>query len=619
MGRAPRPDGCAEPHRLALLAEVDKVRRHLAEVGITVEPAPRRRPTGKPGPPGFRSALDELCLAFALTGFERATVALCAAPEVAGDIAAALEAATGSPFPTLGLALRALPDPHWSALTPAAPLRRWRLLRLLDPDSPTRSPAVLDERVLHHLLGAGYLDPEVEALSSPCAVVAELPPPLLRAAADVLAAWEAGLVPVLVGGQLANLRSAAAAAAAAAGLDARAVHLPPGGTSLATVRLLEREAVLGDVAWVFDAGELESPGRVAEGLECRTALLSPAPPRGLPSRAVVVTVEPLTSAHRTTALTSLLALRTANGRTPADAEVAAAAQTFDLPVIDIEQVAVDVAAGADLWESCRTRSHSAFGGLARVVRPTAGWDDLVLPPAQTEQLRTLASGARHRATVVEEWGFGRRAAHGGGVAALFSGPSGTGKTLAAEVLAAELGVDLAVVDLSRLLSKYIGETEKHLDAVFTAAEQAACVLLFDEADALFARRSEVNSANDRYANMESGFLLQRLEGFRGLAILTTNLRESIDTAFLRRLAVVVQFPYPDVAARAALWRKAFPPQVPLDGVDTGALATIDLPGGGIASAARVAAFRGAPNGAVTARDVAAAARWELAKTGRRGP
>ena len=216
----------------------------------------------------------------------------------------------------------------------------------------------------------------------------------------------------------------------------------------------------------------------------------------------------------------------------------------------------------------------------------------------------------------DTWGFAARGDRGLGTAALFTGPSGTGKSLAAEVVAGELGRDLLVVDLSQVVSKYIGDTEKNLARVFAAAEDSGAVLLFDEADALFGRRTEVRDSHDRYANVEVGYLLQRVEAFGGLAVLTTNARSAIDPAFLRRLRLVVTFPYPDVAARTELWRRAFPPRTPTEGLIPEKLAAVDLPGGGIAAAALTAAYLGAEREVVRVEDVVAATGWELAKHGR---
>ena len=199
-------------------------------------------------------------------------------------------------------------------------------------------------------------------------------------------------------------------------------------------------------------------------------------------------------------------------------------------------------------------------GLAQLIETTATWDELVLPQAQLRQLRQIAAHAHQRPTVHDRWGFAAKGTRGLGLSALFAGPSGTGKTMAAEVLANDLRLDLYSIDLSQLVSKYIGETEKNLRRVFDAAEASGAILLFDEADALFGKRTEVKDSHDRYANIEVSYLLQRMEAYRGLAILTTNHRSSLDQAFLRRLRFVVQFPFPDAAHRAESGGISSPPR-----------------------------------------------------------
>ncbi|WP_405649682.1 ATP-binding protein [Streptomyces sp. NBC_01386] len=295
-----------------------------------------------------------------------------------------------------------------------------------------------------------------------------------------------------------------------------------------------------------------------------------------------------------------------------------AAGVFDLSVPDAEAAARETAGGTPVWQACRERARPSFAGLATVVVPRTTWDDLVLPADQSEQLRApLIASVRHRTRVLDDWGFARLTARGLGTTALFAGPSGTGKTLAAEVVAGDLGLDLVHIDLSGVVSKYIGETEKNLRRVFSHAEDSSAVLPFDEADALFGRRTEVRDGRDRYANLEVGYLLQRLETFRGLAILTTNARAALDPAFTRRLSTVIDFPYPDTAMRAALWRVAFPPHVPVDGLDPAQSAGTDLTGGAIAAVARSAAYLAAAQGSsVNSAHVHTATRWELAKVGR---
>ena len=247
--------------------------------------------------------------------------------------------------------------------------------------------------------------------------------------------------------------------------------------------------------------------------------------------------------------------------------------------------------------AARSRSGAALDDVAERVEADVRWEDLVVPPATARRLEELASAIRCRRQVFDGWGFGRLSGRAS-VRALFSGPSGTGKTMAASVLAGELGLDLYRVDLSAVVSKYIGETEKNLERVLSAAERTDVVLLFDEADALFGRRSEVKDSHDRYANIEVAFLLQRVETFDGVLLLATNLAGNLDDAFTRRLPFQVAFPPPDEDARRELWRRALPTSAPVaDDVDAAFLAhSFPMTGGGIRSAALLAAFLAAHEG-----------------------
>ncbi|HET7287499.1 MAG TPA: ATP-binding protein, partial [Pyrinomonadaceae bacterium] len=252
--------------------------------------------------------------------------------------------------------------------------------------------------------------------------------------------------------------------------------------------------------------------------------------------------------------------------------------------------------------------------LAQRIVPAATWSDLVLPESQARGLREISVHVRQRAKVHGDWGFAAKGERGLGISALFAGSSGTGKTMAAEVLANDLRLDLYRIDLSQVVSKYIGETEKNLRRVFDAAEDGGAVLLFDEADALFGKRSEVKDSHDRYANIEVSYLLQRMEAYRGLAILTTNLKAAVDTAFLRRLRFVIEFPFPDATHRAEIWRRIFPAETPVKDLDLSRLARLSIPGGNIRNIALHAAFLAADaGGAVTMAHLARAARSEYAK------
>ena len=253
---------------------------------------------------------------------------------------------------------------------------------------------------------------------------------------------------------------------------------------------------------------------------------------------------------------------------------------------------------ADIHSGARLQNAAGLQRLARRIEPVAGWSDLVVTPTVAAALHELTTRVRHRALVLDGWQMRRGGGRGDGLTAMFSGPSGTGKTLAAEVIARELGVDLHTVDLATVVDKYIGETEKNLDRIFDEAEQVNTVLFFDEADALFGKRSEVRDARDRYANVEVAYLLQRMERFDGLAILATNLRLNIDDAFARRLDVTVDFPKPRSAERLRLWVHLVGRHLPLDDtVDLPFLAeSFDLAGGSIRNIVVTAAYLAAEAG-----------------------
>jgi SpoVK/Ycf46/Vps4 family AAA+-type ATPase len=274
---------------------------------------------------------------------------------------------------------------------------------------------------------------------------------------------------------------------------------------------------------------------------------------------------------------------------------------------------------ADLLSACRRHSHGGLARLASKIEPRFGWDDIVLASDQRDQLLELCSRAKHRGKVLDEWGFGHKVARGRGLCALFAGPSGTGKTMAAEVVAHELGCDLYKIDLATVVSKYIGETEKNLSQVFEEAERSHSILFFDEADALFGKRSEVKDAHDRYANLEVSYLLQRMEAFSGTSILATNARKNLDAAFTRRLAFCIHFEPPDVAQRRRIWESIWPVSVPrAPSLDlAGVSERFELSGGNIKNVALASAFAAASNGqVVTTEHVIRAVRREYQKLGK---
>ena len=581
-----------------------------------------------PGPPGeISAALDILTSGLRLTPFERDLLVLAAAAEVDGPTAALLVNAGADPrrpAMTFSMALQWLDAPHWSAFSPSAPLRRWRLLDVNPGDSLMHSPARVDERVLHFLIGVNAVDDRINPLLQPLPEPGQLAPVQLAAAARAAAALAETARPLvqLCGGE-GETRLVAASASHAAGLRAAvmiAANVPVAPAEReAAARLLERELLFSGLLPVLDlhgadAAEVTRSLHLASCMESPVLLLT-AEPVSLDRASMICEVPRANGPEQRDLWRKALGDRAGALNGSLDRVV----RQFDFDAARIARTAarcesVDPDA---LWNLCREAARPRLESLARRIDCRAGWDDLVLPAVQTATLRELSTQAAHRYTVYEEWGFAARGNRGLGLTALFAGPSGTGKTLAAEVIAAELKLDLYRIDLSATVSKWLGETEKNLARVFDAAEAGGSILLFDEADALFGRRSEVKDARDRYANVEVSYLLQRMEAYRGLAILTTNQRDSLDSAFLRRLRFVVTFPLPDAAQRQAMWQCAFPAATPVEDLRHDKLARLSVTGGAIRNIAINAAFSAAAERQpVRMNHLLAAARSEAAKSDR---
>ena len=569
------------------------------------------------------SALDTLCADFGLTPFERELLLLCAGLELDAGFGPLFAAAHGDPqrsYPTFSLALAALPDPHWSALAPEAALRRWRLIEVGAGSALVFSPLRIDERVLHYLLGVNYLDDRLLGIVDRVHLASALTPSQEGLAERIAALWsqparDAALPAVqLCGVETADKRGVAAAACRKLGCDlcvVSAQNLPADPRELeALMRLWEREATLSRAVLLLDCDELDATDAVHAHAVARfvegvggLVILTGRERRALRQRPLVSfdVARPTVQEQRTLWQQTLGATAVSlNGH------VETLVAQFSLNAMGIRSAAAEIAGqsvadgsnelGDRLWDACRAQSRPRLDELAHRIASAASWDDLVLPELQRQTLRDVVVQVRHRAQVYEQWGFAAKSSRGLGISALFAGASGTGKTLAAEVLANELRLDLYRIDLSQVVSKYIGETEKNLRRVFDAAEDGGAVLLFDEADALFGKRSEVKDSHDRYANIEVSYLLQRMEAYRGLAILTSNMKDALDTAFLRRIRFIVTFPFPDGVQRAEIWRRIFPAATPTDGVDVTRLARLNVTGGNIRNIALNAAFLAADAG-----------------------
>lgn len=578
------------------------------------------------------SAIDTLAELFELSPFERRLLLLCAGVEMDAAIAgvcARWHGHEGRRHATFAMALAALPDAHWSALTPVRPLRRWRLIEVEPGARLVDSPLRIDERLLHYLAGINLLDARLQ----PFAALREAPALIgaahANAAVELSAAWAAaggGAPPAihLGGDDSPGQEDVGAALAEMMGMRLLVIaqdHLPAAAADLdALLTLCERETRLLSAALLVRCADAPTAALITFA-ERATMPLLVALKEPLRLRRAVISHDINKPGAAEQRRLWLEALGDPGGRL--NGELDLITSQFRLSASAISAIAETVTATAAdtgelerrLWLACRAGGRRRLDDLAERITPFASWDDLVLPEAPLATLRQIVAHVRRRGRVHGDWGFadhGRRS--GVGVSALFCGESGTGKTLAAEVLAHELGLDLYRIDLSCVVSKYIGETEKNLKRVFDAAEDSGSILLFDEADALFGKRSEVKDSHDRYANIEISYLLQRMESYRGLAILTTNMKASIDRAFQRRLRFIVTFPFPDQERREGIWRRVFPSATPLDQLDYRALARVNLPGGHIRNIALNAAFLAADTASPIGMDhLLAAAYAESAK------
>ncbi|WP_313897007.1 ATP-binding protein [Streptomyces sp. GC420] len=639
----------ADPLRGLYLSD-DAVRHLLAPARARTDTAPPGHEAGGGGP-GDR--LAALSARLGLTGLDTRVLLIALAPDLdrtfeplygyLNDDVSRRRATTG-----LALDLCGLP-PHLpqgrARFDPSAPLVSLGLLVVEEPERPFLSRALrVPDRLIAHLLGDDTQDPALARHVRPLALPAHSP-----------AAYDEGFVRRLAGRLAAGpltvyLREhregdgLAGAAAALRACGREALHFVPGGGASgaadggaaageAPLAELLREARLRDRAVVVSPLP-DDPGPLVRALAAHGARdvsvlfagSRPYDPQWCEPDPLVLdaprvrsgAVEAWSAALGAAADGPHLDLggTVAPYRLGGDRILRAARAARDLALFEGTPLSA-----VHLRLAARQQSASGLERHARRIRPEVGWNDLVLPDKPLGQLHELALRARHRERVLGDWRLSAGGGRGRGVLGLFAGESGTGKTLSAEVVAAELGLDLYVVQLSSVVDKYVGETEKNLERIFAEADRTDAVLLFDEADAVFGKRSEVKDSHDRYANMESAYLLQRLESFDGIALLTTNLRANIDEAFTRRLDLVIDFPFPDAGQRLALWRHSLSHVPRTEDTDPGPAARdFELAGGSIRSAVVTAAYAAAGRGEpVTTADLLEGARREYRKAGRLVP
>ncbi|RUT01459.1 ATPase [Dulcicalothrix desertica PCC 7102] len=581
----------------------------------------------------YPSAIEQLCQNFNLSEFERYIIIFCAAIEIDPrfqNLCIKAHKDNNQYHPTFGLALDALPNAHWSALTPDGPLRYWKLIDLGSGSTLTSTSLHINERILHYLLGVKTTDSLLTEITELPFYTQQLIPSHQCLADSIKTLWELNPFknspPIiqLCGSEVEDKTDITQAVCQHFNLQISLLNchrIPLKHNELEIfIRRLERECILEGKTLLLayedidysDKLQLSSLHQLLEELRCFTIVTTLSPLQGIKRQMIRFDVpKPLPHEQLITWETSVVELKTRlneQGKYMPDSDqlledLEELTSQFQLSTSMIRR-ACAAAVGQltmpsapelkqALWQSCRVQARPRLDDLAELIESKLSWEDLVLPPLQKGILKEISAHVRQKTKVYEKWGFASKSRRGLGITALFSGPSGTGKTLAAGVLANELNLDLYKIELSAVVSKYIGETEKNLQQIFDAAESGGVILLFDEADSIFGKRSEVKDSKDRNANLEVSYLLQRMESYPGMAILTTNLQSNLDSAFMRRLRFVTQFSLPDAAHRAEIWRRIFPPNTPTEGLNFERLAQLNAPGGNIRIIALNSAFMAA--------------------------
>jgi hypothetical protein len=583
----------------------------------------------------------KLARCFGLTPFELEILLLCVGVELDPGIAKLCADVQGSPhraYPTFALSLALFDEPEWGALSPERPLRYWRLIEVRQSGFQplTASPLRADERIVNYIKGLNHLDERLSHLVTPLNVpesqqsLAPSQRTMVEQTVQHLREGGAAHVPIIrmLGNDPASKRVIAWYIASA--LSLVVYHMPVSLIPANPVevdnlaRLWRRESMLMPIALYIDASNLADPvdgsssalERFIARSDGRFLLDAPDIIRDLGRPTLDVLVARPSPEEQQKAWSDLL------GDRPALVDQLTGQLNLSFPAI--QEIVGSVLAPpsapdyeAQVWQRCLFATRPHLDVLAQRLEPKATWDDLVLPRTVTYLLHQIADQIRYRRKVYGEWGIADRVSRGLGLIVLFSGESGTGKTMSAEVIANDLQLNLYRIDLSAIVSKYIGETEKNLKRLFDAAEDGGSILFFDEADSLFGKRSQVKDSHDRYANIETNYLLQRIEAFNGLAILATNMKSSLDEAFTRRIRFAFDFPVPDQNSRKHIWRKMFSGKIPTEDLDFNRLSSFNLVGGSIFNIVVNASFLAAASQSpVTMEHVLNAVRTELLKADR---
>jgi SpoVK/Ycf46/Vps4 family AAA+-type ATPase len=600
-------------------------------------------------PPG----LTFLVNLFGLSTFEQDVLLLCLAPELDPAferLYAYVQDDITKKFPTPYLAITLFGERHHdgnrNCFLPTAPLRHYHMVTLEDSQqhacSTVSRPLHLDERIGHYIRGANYLDERIDQCvghSRQTITVAQHGNVVNKLEQVIRSNVAEGLWPCinLIGSSKSEKLSVSQDACYQMQYKVQHIDITklPSGHSerWQLIRLFKRESIMSRLAYYIDASaidlsnenEVETVNDLVENIK-GLVFLESQQRWGCRRDAFIVEIPDIDNDSRTALWKEALRDIDIDEK---DSLIDDVIQQFLFSPESIVSIATETANYAsngsnkrgkaalsyeDVWNICRKHAATGMDNLAQRIVSVYAWDDIVLPGDTKMQLLEIADQAGNRATVYETWGFGEKLSRGRGISALFSGPSGTGKTMAAEIMSNDLKLDLHRIDLSSVVSKYIGQTEKNLRKVFDAAERSGAILFFDEADALFAKRTEIRDSHDRYANLEVNYLLQRMEDYRGLAILATNNKSALDRAFMRRIRFIVDFPFPDSKSRQSIWEKSFPAKAPVNGLEWNALARLEIPGGNIRNIALNASFLAAEEGkSVDMNNIMHAARREYMK------
>ncbi|HOZ97727.1 MAG TPA: AAA family ATPase [Niabella sp.] len=562
-------------------------------------------------------ALESLAEIFGLSAFEKDILLICAGVELDSEIGPTIMKFNNNenPSPTFAFALSIFENAYWSAISPHASLRYWRMIELGKGAIVTQAPLKIDENVLHYLTGTGYLNEKLMEYIEPVSTDSEQAPLMQKQLTYLISSkLKVGMpfpVIVLSGRDKQDKLDAAVFVAKFTGVQIFSISasgVPSNRSEVVELcRLWNRDSLIHRHILLLDCNEVDLQdklllqllqyfiGKIESSLIISTEDWMPI----LDKTKISIDIPKPSGDEQLQIWQSELKRRSIE----VNGQLEGIVSQFCLSNSSIREAVSELAASQterdskrgldtseELWQICSQYTKPALEGLAQRIEPAAHWDDLILPEQQKKILKELLIRVRNRNTVYNKWGFASKGMRGLGISALFAGESGTGKTMASEVLANELKLDLYKIDLSKVVNKYIGETEKNLKKIFDAAEDGGAILLFDEADALFGKRSNVKDSHDRYSNIEVSYLLQRMEQYRGLAILTTNMKSAIDSAFTRRFSAVVNFPFPDAVQRAEIWHGIFPDATPVGDIDIDKLSRFPITGGNIKNIALNAAF-----------------------------